>query len=278
MNKDLKEKFGFTLAEGATHVGIFHNIGETFHRLVESFTHVGIFNNNRKCAFTLAEVLITLGIIGIVAAMTIPTLIKNYQEKARDNQFKKVYATLNQAMKFTVSELGYVPKCYISKSSGVAINECTLFYNTLTKYLKINKYCQNKAFENGCIPHYDGIEVVLKDKHKNDTDYDETYWDDYATRNLLGWRTEYIKNLSPAYVLSDSSILILYRVPTRMFLVDVNGFAGPNKMQHDVFEFILFLDNNNTLKIIGGANFGVNGGIMTQSLIKKLFGTREFYY
>ena len=36
---------------------------------------------NRKCAFTLAEVLITLGIIGVVAALTIPTLISKYQEK-----------------------------------------------------------------------------------------------------------------------------------------------------------------------------------------------------
>ena len=32
-------------------------------------------------AFTLAEILITLGIIGVVAAMTIPTLITNYQKK-----------------------------------------------------------------------------------------------------------------------------------------------------------------------------------------------------
>ncbi len=51
-----------------------------------------------KFGFTLAEVLITLGIIGIVSAMTIPTLVKNYQTKVRDNQFKKVYATLNQAV------------------------------------------------------------------------------------------------------------------------------------------------------------------------------------
>ena len=34
----------------------------------------------------------------IVSAMTIPTLVKNYQTKVRDNQFKKVYATLNQAV------------------------------------------------------------------------------------------------------------------------------------------------------------------------------------
>ncbi len=44
---------------------------------------------SRLAAFTLAEVLITLGIIGVVAAMTIPSLIQNYQEKVLANQFKK---------------------------------------------------------------------------------------------------------------------------------------------------------------------------------------------
>ena len=51
----------------------------------------------KRAAFTLAEVLITLGIIGIVAAMTLPTLITNYREKQRVIQLKKTYSTLQQA-------------------------------------------------------------------------------------------------------------------------------------------------------------------------------------
>lgn len=47
--------------------------------------------------FTLAEVLITLGIIGIVAALTLPSLITNYREKQRVTQLKKIYSTLQQA-------------------------------------------------------------------------------------------------------------------------------------------------------------------------------------
>ena len=50
-----------------------------------------------KKAFTLAEVLITLGIVGIVAALTIPMLAKNYQFYIRQQQFKKAYAALNIA-------------------------------------------------------------------------------------------------------------------------------------------------------------------------------------
>ena len=44
---------------------------------------------NRNNGFTLAEVLITLGIIGVVVAMTIPTLISKYKHKEYETRFKK---------------------------------------------------------------------------------------------------------------------------------------------------------------------------------------------
>ena len=48
-------------------------------------------------AFTLAEVLITLGIIGVVAALTLPTLIQNHQKQVYVTQLKKAYSTINNA-------------------------------------------------------------------------------------------------------------------------------------------------------------------------------------
>lgn len=54
---------------------------------------------NNKHAFTLAEVLITLGIIGIVAAMTIPTLISGITGQRYRSQLKKTISTLNQAVR-----------------------------------------------------------------------------------------------------------------------------------------------------------------------------------
>ena len=58
------------------------------------------FQNLKKYryAFTLAEVLITLGIIGIVTAMTLPSLIGNYQKKQMAMQLKKVYSLMQQAL------------------------------------------------------------------------------------------------------------------------------------------------------------------------------------
>ena len=51
----------------------------------------------KRFGFTLAEVLITLGIIGVVAAMTIPTLISNTNSAKFKSQYKKTLSTLNQA-------------------------------------------------------------------------------------------------------------------------------------------------------------------------------------
>lgn len=79
----MKKFNGFTLAEGATHV-----------------VH---WDNTCKKAFTLAEVLITLGIIGIVAALTMPTLIGNATATRYKTHFKKTLSVLNQAVKLSAA-------------------------------------------------------------------------------------------------------------------------------------------------------------------------------
>ncbi|MBP3924529.1 type II secretion system protein [bacterium] len=56
---------------------------------------------DKKVAFTLAEVLITLGIIGIVAAMTLPALITKYQKQVTVNRLKHAYSVLSQAVKLS---------------------------------------------------------------------------------------------------------------------------------------------------------------------------------
>ncbi|MBQ8458871.1 type II secretion system protein [bacterium] len=77
----------FTLAEGPRRTGdSATNFGKTL-RLWDS------------AGFTLAEVLITLGIIGVVSAMTIPTLMTNIRGQQYRGQFKKTLSTLNQAVR-----------------------------------------------------------------------------------------------------------------------------------------------------------------------------------
>jgi len=62
----------------------------------------------KRAAFTLAEVLITLAIIGVVAVMTIPTLISDYQKQVTVTKLKVTYSTINQALRLSAIDNGPV--------------------------------------------------------------------------------------------------------------------------------------------------------------------------
>ena len=174
MNKDLKGKFAFTLAEGATHVGISNNIYETLHRLVKSFTHVGIFHNTRRVGFTLAEVLITLGIIGVVSAMTIPTLVANYQQKSMDTKAN----TFNR-------KLGEALKVMNSQSVLAGHNSTGEFVNELSKHIKILKVCESTKLKECFVEEFatneDSYKVADLQQGKN-----LNQEDGYKTSETLG--------------------------------------------------------------------------------------------
>lgn len=57
-------------------------------------------------AFTLAEVLITLGIIGVVSALTIPNLVAKYRKQAVETKLKKTYSVLYNALRYSENENG----------------------------------------------------------------------------------------------------------------------------------------------------------------------------
>ena len=59
-----------------------------------------------KHAFTLSEVLITLGVIGVVSAMTLPALVQNYRNHVAETRLKKFYSMFNQAIQRSVVENG----------------------------------------------------------------------------------------------------------------------------------------------------------------------------
>ena len=73
-----------------------------------------------KKAFTLAEVLITLGIIGVVAAMTIPSLINAYRERVTVTKVQKAYSLLSLAFKQITEAYGVPPYAYPGVQDGAA--------------------------------------------------------------------------------------------------------------------------------------------------------------
>ena len=82
----------------------------TFHSSLKRTYHLNVLTSYRlkKCAFTLAEVLITLGIIGVVAAMTIPSVVGNYQKQKTISYVKKFYSDINNAVRMSVVDNGDV--------------------------------------------------------------------------------------------------------------------------------------------------------------------------
>ena len=99
-------------------------------------------------AFTLAEVLITLGIIGVVAALTIPALIANHKKTAVETRLKKFYSVMNQAI--TQSELENGDKSTwnidmsVDKDNNDVSDNLEWYNKYLAKYLKTTKVEKNQ--------------------------------------------------------------------------------------------------------------------------------------
>lgn len=93
----------------------------------------------QKKAFTLAEVLITLAVIGIVAALTLPTLIKNYQKQVYVTNLKKAYAELSQVFKLYIADEGVTDLSQTSLFS--TDNNYTKLNEILNKYFKVAQLC-----------------------------------------------------------------------------------------------------------------------------------------
>src|SRR5574344_3139527 len=110
-------------------------------KLCKRFFNKYLGNSQRYTAFTLAEVLITLGIIGVVAAMTIPTLIHQKNVQTAETKLKKFYSTMSQATQLLQAEYGDYSNWSPSDSDDIK----PWFDEYLSKVLKYTKaeYVQN---------------------------------------------------------------------------------------------------------------------------------------
>ncbi len=95
----------------------------------------------RKAAFTLAEVLITLGIIGIVAAMTMPMLIANYRKKEIPIRLKKFSATIQNAFNMATVDYGPTSNWNFPVETGNADQNDEFLNTYLFPYLKGIRAC-----------------------------------------------------------------------------------------------------------------------------------------
>jgi prepilin-type N-terminal cleavage/methylation domain-containing protein len=129
----------------------------------------------KRAAFTLAEVLITLGIIGVVAAMTIPNLMANINGSKFRSQFKKAISTLNQAGRMSLAQYEYSfgdiqdGESLDCKSAHpeVEMSICAIINGTLTGQTFVGSVSSLKRNANGSSVNYEinypaGYSGVLK--------------------------------------------------------------------------------------------------------------------
>jgi type II secretory pathway pseudopilin PulG len=184
----------------------------------------------KKFAFTLAEVLITVGIIGFVAALTIPTIAHKISNKILEIQFKNSYAKVSQAIKRMEADMDMTGLgTYCASYNGavyVNVNECYAAFekafNTDTQAaaapLKNTKYISRSN-----ISIFSTTDVKVVDN-------------DSCGRSLFR-----------QYALADGSY-IGYNICGFKFLItiDVNGAAKPNRLGYDIFKF--YIDGTDKLE------------------------------
>ena len=151
----------------------------------------------KKCAFTLAEVLITLGIIGVVAAITLPTLIQNHQKQTYVTALKKAYSNLQNAY------------------AQMALDE------------DVTEWEQTYCFSCGFVYGSPGHEACCNRVKKY---FNVVKSGEYGTEPLgLSSYTD----ASMYFYTNDG----MYYVISTALIVDVNGDKGPNKWGRDRFAF-----------------------------------------
>lgn len=204
---------------------------------------------NRKIlyGFTLAEVLITFSIIGVVAAMTLPTLVQNYQKQAAITAVQKAYTTLNQALKRSIVD-NESPSSWVEQ--GAQIN-----YDTTLKYF--NKYWK---------PYYNIAKICSGETVFNPDNYKTCGYETPNTKRPSGWSNEIFlnKNKMILFVTSDGMIFSVYpfhtvcikneetstpdspqydcstqATGTQLVHIDINGSKKPNTLGKDTFIFTL---------------------------------------
>ena len=194
-----------------------------------------------KCAFTLAEVLITLAIIGVVAALTIPTLVAYNQEKGWDTSSTVFQRKLGEALSIMNTQ---------QTLSGLGTTEN--FVAELGRHLKLIKVCDNNNLQ-GCFTDkvmWNDTEVDMT-KVKTSENFDKADWN----TNIVGFQTASGVNALVAYNPSCKSnpysnqIINLSGSNNQRrgsvslgtngclaVLYDVDGFSKPNTNNKDIRE------------------------------------------
>lgn len=178
-----------------------------------------------KLAFTIAEILIVLGIVGIVAEMVIPDLIVNIQTQQTIVALKESYSVFSQALKMSEIDNG--------KVDSWACTDASCYFNRLTPYLSISKNC-GVTVGQGCFPKgYVYPRISGGGQFAFD---DEPGYPRAALADGMPFMIEFNHASCGASVTTNPGNLALNNVCAGIY-VDVNGTKPPNVCGRDMFSF-----------------------------------------
>lgn len=210
----------------------------------------------KKQGFTLAEVLITLGVIGVVAALSAPALIQNTGSAQIGPKLAKIVSTIEIANENMLVDADantlkgakafYDPNDSESKANGEN------YINNLSRYMKITYYNE----ENEATKYYTLITDYNGDKPKTNKFFRANTLAQYlgVTKDgaLIGF------SYAPGN--ADKDVLPQKRAVAKV-LIDINGKAKPNRYGRDIFLFALTQDGS--LHPVGASNWcpASSGGV-----------------
>ena len=175
--------------------------------------------SNCRVAFTLSEILITLGVIGIVAALTIPALITKYEKNVTVTRLKKFYSIMSSAIKISEDENGEMASWDFPMESYDS--EMIIFFRRYyVPYLNIASECAGvgvNCFTEGH-ENYVTYELSGKLNHGN-------FLANYLVKLADGSYVFFLPNTPSGYI---------------WMFVDINGYQKPNKVGRDIFVFDIF--------------------------------------
>lgn len=185
-----------------------------------------MFSFNKKSGFTLAEILITLGLIGAVSAITIPTLAYNYRAKVLEEQYRSTYSDLKQIGAMINYEKGDVGE-YANKVS------LTEWEKELTGRLNGGGKLESSKGVND-------IYAQLGQYYKNGGGSPGPYYfhlKNSQLENVGAASKNYICDNGQMYVDSKGRVWT-FNSENRIICVDINGAGNPNRYNMDIFAFV----------------------------------------
>lgn len=187
------------------------------------------YSGEVQFGFTLAEVLITLGIIGVVAAITIPNLINNYKAKLLRTQFFKSYSVVAQTLKLMQNDdISADPRDYTGDN----------YFREFAKYLNAPTICSGRDYDGKKNSAPAGCYIYKI--YTSDEDYAGEQYSYLTSKSKLNDGSFNNGEI----MLTDGTLIFFDDGPIRegwkgvMVMVDINGYKkGPNKLGYDFFAF-----------------------------------------